>query len=119
MSFRPANPCVGLRLRLFQPVHHARMSPASAADAEFGCGETLDHAFQNYERMLQINPGNFQARLYSVIPLWRLRALAGAEGAMYLRQALSILQDLDAQDRLDGKRKQRIPQIEAQLAKLS
>ena len=82
-----------------------------------GARKAYKRALQNYEKMIQLNPGDTQARLYLVVPLWRLGDLEGAEGSAHLKRALAILKDFDAQDRLDARRKGWIPEIEALLSR--
>ena len=60
--------------------------------------------------------GEPQARVNSVVPLWRLGKLKGSGGVSELRQALAILTELRDASRLDAKRAGWIPQIEAQIA---
>ena len=59
-----------------------------------------------------------QARVNSVVPLWRLGELKGAAGQSELQQALGILNELRDAGRLDAKRTAWVPQIEAQIAEL-
>ncbi len=59
-----------------------------------------------------------QARVNSVVPLWRLGELKGAEGLSELRQALGILKELRDASLLDARRIAWIPQVEAQIAEL-
>jgi hypothetical protein len=61
-------------------------------------------------------PADIQARLFSVVPHWRLAGLDPPNGANHLRAALAILRPLADADRLDANRLNWIPQIEAQLA---
>jgi tetratricopeptide (TPR) repeat protein len=53
-----------------------------------------------------------QARLNSVVPLWRLGGLKGAAGQPELQRGLAILTELRDAGKLDAKRIKWIPQIE-------
>jgi hypothetical protein len=75
-----------------------------------------------FERALSIYGGLIsrfedpQARVFSVVPLWRLGGLKGSQGEPELRRALRILVELRDANRLDAKRIGWISKIEAQIA---
>ncbi len=81
-------------------------------------------AIAAFERALSIynvlteRLGDPQARVNSVVPLWRLGGLKGKAGQAELRQALGILVELRDANRLDAKRITWIPQIEQAIAAL-
>jgi tetratricopeptide (TPR) repeat protein len=78
----------------------------------------FERAAAIYADLVKRNPGDVQSRLFSVVPFWRLGELKGQEGGAYLEAALAILRPLAKANRLDARRKNWIPQIEAALARL-
>jgi tetratricopeptide (TPR) repeat protein len=87
------------------------VSHEKIGDVQRARGET-SQAIAAFERALNIcreaqrrNPDDVQARLFSVVPLWRLGRLKGKEGRTDLEAALAILKPLAAADRLDHDRR--------------
>jgi hypothetical protein len=78
-------------------------------------------AFERALGIYEILIGRFsdpQARVNSVVPLWRLGGLKGKGGKQDLQRALAILVELRDANRLDAMRIKWIPKIEAQIAAL-
>jgi tetratricopeptide (TPR) repeat protein len=86
-------------------------------DTEAAIG-SFEQALTIYRAALQRNAEDVQARLNSVVPLWRLGELRGAAGRAELEEAFAILREFAAADRLDHRQRQWIPRIEAALAGL-
>jgi tetratricopeptide (TPR) repeat protein len=87
--------------------------------------ERRDEAKAAFERALEIYrglearaPDDPNARISSVLPRWRLADLEPERAAEHLRSALSILERLAQEKRLDALRTGWYPQIRAQLAAL-
>jgi hypothetical protein len=68
--------------------------------------------------LLESNPDDVQARLFSVVPHWRLAGLDKAKAREHLEAALAILEPMAEHDRLDVNRRGWISKIKAQLAAL-
>jgi uncharacterized caspase-like protein len=77
----------------------------------------FERALSIYET-LTTRLGDPQARVNSVVPLWRLGGLRGAAGQVELRRALGILVELRDAGRLDANRIAWIPQVEGGIAAL-
>ncbi|MGC1586894.1 MAG: hypothetical protein WA791_14550, partial [Rhodomicrobium sp.] len=84
----------------------------------------VSDAIAAFERALSIYEtlttrlGDPQARVNSVVPLWRLGGMKGKAGQAELRRALGILVELRDAGRLDAERVTWIPEIEGQIAAL-
>jgi tetratricopeptide (TPR) repeat protein len=83
-----------------------------------GAIEAFERALGAYRKLLESNPDDVQARLFSVVPHWRLSSLDKAKAREHLEAALAILEPMAAQDRLDANRCGWIGKIKAQLAAL-
>ena len=83
-----------------------------------GALEAFERALDAYRKLLESNPDDVRALLFSVIPHWRLAGLDKAKAREHLEAALAILEPMAAQDRLDAQRRGWIGPIKAQLAAL-
>ena len=94
-------------------------------DVQSALGETKQaiaafaRALDIYREAQRRNPDDVQARLFSVVPLWRLGRLRGKEGRIDLEAALAILEPLAALDRLDHRRRGWIEAIRNDMALLA
>ncbi|MEL7544609.1 MAG: tetratricopeptide repeat protein, partial [Pseudomonadota bacterium] len=77
--------------------------------------EAFERALKIYAALVERQPDDHQARVFSVVPHMRLANLKGAEGKTHVEAALGILKPLAAEGRLDAKRNDWIPELEAQL----
>jgi tetratricopeptide (TPR) repeat protein len=77
----------------------------------------FERALRIYEELVA-RLSDPQARVNSVVPLWRLGELKGKAGQAELRRAHGILTELREAGRLDARRITWIAQIEAQIAAL-
>ncbi|WP_141699218.1 hypothetical protein [Candidatus Thiosymbion oneisti] len=100
-------------------VSHERMGDMAV---RLGRTEAALAAFQAardiYGRLLARFPEHPQFLLGSVVPDIRLAALEGAEGRAYLERALRVLTGLEAEGRLDARRRAWIPVVESALSEL-
>ena len=95
-------------------VSHERIGDVANANGDTERAITaFSQAIAIYESLLKRNPDDSQARLFSVVPRWRLGALLGSAGLPHLKAAYAILKPLADADRLDTQRTSWIPQIEA------
>ena len=83
-----------------------------------GAIDALERALGAYRKLLESNPDDVQARLFSVVPHWRLAGLDKAKAREHLEAALAILEPMAEHDRLDVNRRGWISKIKAQLAAL-
>ena len=90
-----------------------RLNNADAARA------SITAALAVYDRLAAANPRDHKARLYSVIPHWRLATLDPANARAHLTIALGILKPLAEAKQLDATRATWIPKIESELASLA
>ena len=80
--------------------------------------EAFRTALAAYEAMLSRRPGDYQARLFSVVPLSHLSELEPKLARQHLETALAILRDLKTAGRLDAQREGWIATLENNLAEL-
>ncbi|HMN70867.1 MAG TPA: toll/interleukin-1 receptor domain-containing protein [Rhodoblastus sp.] len=100
-------------------ISHERIGDQSRASGDTAQAVgSYQKALNIYRSLRQRNSDDLQSEILSVVPLWRLGNLKGAEGRGDLEAALGILRPLAAAGRLDAKRRGWIPTIEADLAKL-
>jgi tetratricopeptide (TPR) repeat protein len=89
---------------------------------EAGAKAAFQNALKAYEALLKLHPDDAQARLFSVVPHWRLAALeqekSREKARAHLQAALAILEPLGAAGHLDADRRGWIADIKAQLSAL-
>jgi hypothetical protein len=81
--------------------------------------DAFEHALSAYRTLIARDPDDIQSRVSSVVPLWRLGKLKAKNGRRDLENALGILKTVAQAGRLDSRRRQWIPVIEAEIAALN